>query len=47
MANDLGKRYICEVCGTEALCTKTGEGAVECDGQPMALQEPRKVPASD
>ena len=25
MANQLGKRYRCSVCGTEALCTKAGK----------------------
>lgn len=47
MANELGKRYVCSVCGTEALCTKAGEGGVECDGQPMTLQTARQLPASD
>ena len=47
MANELGKRYICEVCGTESLCTKAGEGATECCDKPLTLQQPRVLPASD
>jgi hypothetical protein len=47
MATELGKRYSCEVCGTEVLCTKAGEGAVVCDGQEMELQQPKSLPASD
>ena len=45
--NQLGKRYRCEKCGTEVLCTKAGEGVVECDGQEMTPQEPRPLPSSD
>ena len=26
MANVLGKRYMCEKCGTEVLCNKAGTG---------------------
>ncbi len=47
MANQLGKRYVCEVCGTQILCTKTGDGEVECDGKPMALQQAKALPSSD
>ena len=28
MPSQLGKRYVCEVCGTEALSTKAGEGTL-------------------
>ncbi len=45
--NQLGKRYKCQVCGTEVLCTKAGEGEISCDGKPMETQEPRPVPSSD
>jgi len=45
--NQLGKRYRCEVCGTEVLCTKGGEGRVHCCDQPMTLQQPRALPSSD
>ena len=43
----LGKRYRCEVCGTEALCTKAGEGKLECCGKEMVIQEPKPIPSSD
>jgi len=45
--NQLGKRFKCQVCGTEVLCTKAGEGAAACCGQKMELQEPRPLPSSD
>jgi hypothetical protein len=45
--NQLGKRLKCATCGTEVLCTKSGEGAVNCCGQPMATQEARPLPSSD
>ena len=45
--NQLGKRYKCQVCGTEVLCSKAGEGVVACCGQKMEPQEPRPLPASD
>lgn len=47
MANTLGKRYRCEVCNTEVLCTKQGAGAVACCGKDMAEQQPRPWPSSD
>ncbi len=47
MANQLGKRYRCSKCGSEVLCTKTGEGVITCCGQQMEAQEPRQVPSSD
>lgn len=47
MANQLGKRYQCSVCGTEALCTKAGNGAIICCGKEMQIQEPRAIPSSD
>ena len=47
MANQLGKRYLCEICKTEVLITKAGDGEVECCGQPMTVQEPRPLPSSD
>jgi len=47
VANQLGKRYRCQICGTEVLCTKAGEGVVTCCGQEMEIQEPRPIPSSD
>jgi hypothetical protein len=47
MANTLGKRYACETCKTEVLCTKQGQGAVACCGKNMVEQQPRPLPSSD
>jgi hypothetical protein len=47
LASQLGKRYRCEVCGMEILCTKAGEGVFTCYQQEMHVQEPRPVPSSD
>ena len=43
----LGKRYRCEVCATEVLCTKAGEGKPLCCDKEMQLQEPKPLPSSD
>jgi|WetSurMetagenome_2_1015567.scaffolds.fasta_scaffold32524_4 hypothetical protein len=45
--SQLGKRYKCEVCGTEILCTKAGEGKLECCEKEMKVQEPKPLPSSD
>lgn len=45
--SQLGKRYYCEVCGTEILCTKAGEGNPVCCEKEMQLKEPRPMPSSD
>jgi hypothetical protein len=47
MANELGKRYECPVCGLNVLCTKPGAGGITCHDQPMQLMAPRKLPSSD
>lgn len=47
MASQLGKRYKCEVCGTEVLCIKGGTGQVICCGKEVVLQEPKPIPSSD
>jgi len=39
LANEVGKRYICEKCGTEFIVTKAGEGNLNCCGQPMTLKK--------
>ena len=41
----LGKRYKCEICGSEVLCTKAGEGTFICCEQEMKVQEPRPLPS--
>ena len=43
----LGKRYHCEICGKEALCTKAGKGELQCCDQAMQLQKPKPLPSSD
>jgi hypothetical protein len=45
--SQLGKRYRCEVCGTEILCTKAGGGNPTCCDKEMQVQEPRPLPSSD
>ena len=47
MASLLGKRYRCETCGTEVLCTKPGEGVAVCCGNNMVEQQPKPLPSSD
>ena len=39
LANEVGKRYSCEKCGTEFIVTKAGEGKLTCCGQPMTLKK--------
>jgi hypothetical protein len=43
----LGKRYRCEVCGTEMLCTKAADGNPVCCQKEMELQQPNKEKSSD
>jgi hypothetical protein len=43
----LGKRYRCEACGTEVLCTKAGESQPYCCEKEMQTQEPKPLPSSD
>ncbi len=40
----LGKRYKCEVCGTELLCTKAGEGTLVCCENCPAVKHARGRP---
>jgi hypothetical protein len=47
MATQLGKRYRCDKCGTEVLCTKAGEGNTTCCEQDLAQQQPKQIPSSD
>ena len=47
VASQLGKRYRCEVCGTEVLCVKSGQSLATCCDQEMKIQEPRSIPSSD
>lgn len=47
MRNQLGKRYVCEVCGTEVLCTKPGESAICCCEREMQVKQAKPLPSSD
>jgi hypothetical protein len=47
VANQLGKRFVCDVCESQALCTKAGSGTVHCCGKPMSLKEPKPLPSAD
>ncbi len=47
MANQLGKRYVCENCGTEVLVTKAGKGTVACCGKEMELKQAKPLPSAD
>jgi hypothetical protein len=38
MANNIGKRYICEKCGVECVVTRGGKGELRCCGQPMKIK---------
>jgi len=43
----IGKRYQCEASGAEVLVTKPGDGALECAGNAMVMQEPKKTKSAD
>jgi len=47
MANQLGKRDVCAHCATQLLVTKPGPGVLECHGEPMLVEAPKPLPASD
>ncbi len=47
MSNTLGKRYVCESCGTEVLCNKPGQGSIGCCGGEMKIKEAKPLPSSD
>lgn len=39
MANLIGKRYYCTVCGSEFIVTRGGDGTIICCGKPMELKK--------
>jgi hypothetical protein len=47
MANQIGKRYVCAQCSTQLLVVKPGGGELECHGEPMTIEAPKPLPASD
>jgi desulfoferrodoxin-like iron-binding protein len=38
MANEVGKRYVCEKCGSEFVVTRGGKGQIKCCGEPMKIK---------
>lgn len=47
MANQLGKRFECKECGLEILCTKAGEGTIQCHGKDMEIKQSVALPTAD
>jgi hypothetical protein len=45
--NQLGKRYADDDLGIELLVTKSGEGTIAVNGEPLPLKEAKPLPASD
>ena len=43
----LGKRYTDEESGVVILASKGGAGSLALDGRPLAMQDAKKLPASD
>jgi hypothetical protein len=43
----LGKRYVQAECGLDILVTKGGAGPLTSNGEPLAVKEPKALPASD
>ena len=43
----VGKRYVDEESGIEALGSKAGQGSLSVDGRPLTLKEAKPLPSSD
>jgi hypothetical protein len=43
----MGKRYVDEESGLEALVSKGGQGALSLNGRPMKLKDAKALPSSD
>jgi hypothetical protein len=43
----VGKRYQCELCGGHLLCTRAGDGPLECCGQLLKPTDTKKLPSAD
>lgn len=39
MANEVGKRYVCRVCGGEVIVTRKGDGELYCCGKKMEIKK--------
>lgn len=46
-ANQVGKRYRCEVCGLGIMCAKAGAGRFVCHDHPMTLDSAKPLPSTD
>jgi hypothetical protein len=45
--NLIGKRYECEHCAAEVLCTRPGDGELTCCDTTMRVKTAKPLPASD
>jgi hypothetical protein len=43
----IGKRYADDATGVELLCTKSGEGTLTLNGQPLQVKGAKPLPSSD
>jgi hypothetical protein len=43
----MGKRYVDDATGLEALGVKAGAGSLSADGRPLKIKEAKALPASD
>jgi len=43
----MGKRYVDEETGLEALVSKAGQGTLALDGRPLKLKDAKALPSSD
>ena len=39
MANNVGKRYTCTICGAEVIITRGGSGIITCCNVPMEIKK--------
>lgn len=39
MVNEVGKRYICTICGNEFVVTRGGKGTIHCCNKPMEIKK--------
>jgi hypothetical protein len=46
-SNQVGKRYVCQECGTTVICVKSGAGKLACHRSPMDLLAAKPLPATD
>lgn len=45
--NQLGKRYQCQHCQAEVLCSRPGDGEIRCCSEPMQVKAAKPLPSSD